>query len=62
MASSLQSSSGGGIIAHNTTYFELQNRVEEDPFIAENIVVAEIIEIKPSKADLRLEFLLSPTA
>ena len=55
---SLQPNLGGGIVAHNTTLSDLQTRVNNDPFVAENVVSAEILEITPSKADERLKFLL----
>jgi uncharacterized protein YciI len=54
----LQPNSGGGIVAHNTTLSDLQSRVNNDPFVAENVVSAEILEITPAKADERLNFLL----
>jgi len=54
----LQANLGGGVIAHNTSLSDLQNRVNEDPFVAENVVQAEIIEITPVKTDKRLTFLL----
>lgn len=57
-AGSLEPSLGGGIMAHNTSLSDLQDRVNRDPFVAENIVRAEILEISPSKADDRLKFLL----
>lgn len=53
----LQPNLGGGIVAHNTTLSDLQSRVNKDPFVAENVVGAEIIEITPAKADERLQFL-----
>ena len=56
MAGSLQSALGGGILAHNTNLAALQARVDEDPFVIEDIVSAEIIEITPSRIDPRLEF------
>ena len=56
---SLQPSLGGAIVAHNTSLPDLQRRVNDDPFVAEKIVSAEIIEITPSKTDDRLSFLLS---
>jgi hypothetical protein len=56
--SSLQPDSGGGIVAHNTSLPDLQSRVNSDPFVTENMVSAEIVEITPSKADNRLKFLL----
>lgn len=58
LAGSLQPNLGGGIVAHNTSLSDLQNRVNNDPFVAENVVKAEILEITPSKADARLNFLL----
>lgn len=57
MVGSLQPNLGGGIVAHNTTLSDLQSRVNNDPFVAENVVCAEILEITPSKADERLQFL-----
>lgn len=58
MVGSLQPDLGGGIVASNTTLSELENRVNNDPFVSENIVSAEIIEFTPAKADERLHFLL----
>jgi len=55
----LQPNLGGSVIAHNTSISELQERVNKDPFVAENIVSTEIIEIDPKKADDRLSFLVS---
>ena len=47
------------MIAHNISLAELQERVNKDPFLAENIVSAEILEIEPKKADERLNFLVA---
>ncbi|NIA68470.1 hypothetical protein HBA54_07675 [Pelagibius litoralis] len=58
LTGSLQPSLGGGIVAHNTSRSDLQSRVAADPFVAEKIVEAEILEITPSKTDARLDFLL----
>lgn len=58
LAGSLQPKAGGGIMAHNTSLADLQNRVNDDPFVAKNVVSVEILEITPSKADERLKFLL----
>ncbi|MEJ2141667.1 MAG: hypothetical protein P8Y24_04820 [Gammaproteobacteria bacterium] len=57
MVGSLQPNQGGGIMAHNISLEDLQNRVNDDPFVAENIVTAEILEITPAKTDKRLGFL-----
>ena len=58
LVGNLQPNLGGGIVAHHTSLSDLQSRVNGDPFVAENVVSAEIIEIAPSKTDERLEFLL----
>jgi uncharacterized protein YciI len=58
MVGSLQPNLGGAILAHCTSLSELQNRVKDDPFVAENIVSAEIFAVAPSRADERLKFLL----
>jgi uncharacterized protein YciI len=58
LVGSLEPDLGGGIVARNTSLSDLQSRVNEDPFVAENVVSAEILEIAPSKTDERLEFLL----
>lgn len=58
LVGSLQPNLGGGMVAHNTSLADLQSRVNGDPFVAENVVSAEILEIAPSKADDRLKFLL----
>ena len=59
LVGSLQPNLGGGVLAHNTSLMELQTRVNDDPFVAENVVKAEIVEITPAKADERLEFLIA---
>jgi uncharacterized protein YciI len=58
VAGSLEPSLGGAIVAHGASLPELQSRVNEDPFVVENVVTAEILEIEPAKADERLRFLL----
>ena len=57
LVGSLKADLGGSVIAHDTSLSELQERVNKDPFVAENIVKAEILEIDPKKADERLNFL-----
>ena len=54
----LQPSMGGAVLAHDTSLEELQNRVMDDPFVKENVVTSEIIEITPNQTDERLKFLL----
>jgi uncharacterized protein YciI len=58
MVGSLKPNAGGGIVAYNTSLPELLERVKEDPFVAEEVVSAEVLEIAPARADERLEFLL----
>lgn len=59
LAGSLQPSLGGGIVAHDTSLEDLQIRVDDDPFVAEGVVSAEIVEMTPARADERLSFLLA---
>lgn len=58
LAGSLQSNLGGGILAQTASLPDLQARVNADPFVAEDVVSAEILEIAPARADERLSFLL----
>ena len=58
LAGTLQPGIGGGILADGTSPAELQARVGDDPFVAEKVVTAEILEIAPARADDRLAFLL----
>ena len=57
LTGSLQPKSGGGILAHNISPSDLRTRVNEDPFVAQDVVSAEIIEIAPARTDARLAFL-----
>lgn len=57
MAGSLQPKQGGAVLAHNVSRADLEARVNTDPFVAETVVSAEILEITPGKTDARLNFL-----
>jgi len=57
LVGNLQPNSGGGIVAHNTSLSDLRNRVDTDPFVVQNVVSAEIVEISPSRVDERLGFM-----
>jgi uncharacterized protein YciI len=57
LAGSLPPNLGGGILARGATRAELQERVDRDPFVAEGVVSAEIVELTPSRTDERLQFL-----
>ncbi len=58
LAGTIQPKLGGAILAHGATLEQIQAFVEDDPFVAHDVVTAEIIEITPSKASPQLEFLL----
>lgn len=58
LTGSLHPNAGGAILAHGETLAALRERVNADPFVAEGIVTAEILEIAPSKTDPRFDFLL----
>ncbi|WP_428742397.1 YciI family protein [Tenacibaculum sp.] len=57
MVGSLKFNLGGVIVAYNSTFSDIQVRVEKDPFVIENIVSFEIIEFTPAKLNNRLDFL-----
>ncbi|GGS78297.1 hypothetical protein GCM10010156_41220 [Planobispora rosea] len=59
LVGSIQPGLGGAILAHDTSLDELESRVRADPFVVEDVVSAEIIEIAPGMADDRLKFLLA---
>jgi len=48
---------GGALIALSHSHDELKARVAEDPFVAEGVVAAEILEIAPGRFDERLALL-----
>lgn len=54
---SLQPNAGGAVIAHECTRAELDERLAEDPFVAEGVVTAEVLEIAPGRWDERLTFI-----
>jgi uncharacterized protein YciI len=58
LVGNLQPALGGSIVAHSISRAELEARVNDDPFVAEKVVSAEIIEISPSRTDDRLKFLV----
>lgn len=58
LVGSIMPNKGGAIIAHNTSLAELESRVKADPFVAENVVTADVMEISPSKTGEHMAFLL----
>jgi len=57
LAGSVTGGQGGAISAHGLTRADLETRLQTDPFVAERIVVPEVIEIEPSAVDHRLAFI-----
>ncbi len=58
MTGSLQPKLGGVVLAHNTSLADLESRVADDPFVAENVVKPEILEVTPSRVNDQLTTLL----
>lgn len=59
MVGSLQPNMGGAVLAHGISRDDIETRVNDDPFVIEGIVTAEILEISPARADQRLDFLMA---
>lgn len=59
LAGSLQPQAGGMILASGLTQAQLEERLNSDPFVAEDVVQAEIVAVTLAKADPRLAFLLA---
>lgn len=57
LAGSLAPGAGGAILAHDITRADLDARLAQDPFVAQGIVSADILEIAPGRTDARLAFL-----
>lgn len=57
LTGSVEPKQGGAVLACNAVRAEIEKRVAEDPFVAANVVAAEIIEISPGQTDPRLDFL-----
>ena len=61
LSGSLRPNQGGAILAHGTSKEELQQFVNKDPFVVNDVVSAEILEIALSRVDDRLAFLKGST-
>lgn len=57
LVGSLQPNAGGMILAYNASPEEIEARVQDDPFVAEGVVSAEVLAIAPGRTDERLAFL-----
>lgn len=58
LTGSLTGGQGGVVLAHNEEPNTLKARVQRDPFVAEGVVTAEVIELEPAVVDKRLRFLM----
>ena len=59
LAGTIMPATGGAILAKGASFEAIQKRVQQDPFVIENIVEAEILEIKPAKLDERFTQILN---
>ena len=59
LSGSIQPKAGGAVLAHNATPEQIRTIVDADPFVAEGVVTAEIVEISASKSTPALDFLIS---
>ena len=59
LVGSIQPNLGGVVLTSHATRADLEERVRSDPFVAHDVVKAEMIEVSPSKTDPRLAFLLA---
>jgi uncharacterized protein YciI len=57
LVGNLQPNAGGAIVAYNAARADVEARVKEDPFVAEGVVTADILEIAPGRTDDRFAFL-----
>jgi uncharacterized protein YciI len=59
LVGSLQPGLGGVILANDTSQSALRRRIDRDPFVIENVVTVEILEIAPSRVAAPLHALLA---
>ncbi len=58
MVGSIEPGKGGIVLVHSTTPEDLELRVKQDPFVAEDIVSFEIVQVSPKKTIEPLSFLV----
>jgi uncharacterized protein YciI len=58
LTGSLQPRLGGAILAHSTSRADLEARLNGDPFVVQDVVSAEVLEIALGQTDPRLAFLM----
>ena len=59
LAGSIEPGQGGAILAGNVSREGLGALVKSDPFVIEDVVTAEIVEVSPKKAIEGLQFLVN---
>ena len=59
LVGSIKPQEGGAILAKADTKEQLMERIAADPFVAEDVVSAQVIEIEPNQSDDNLRFLLA---
>jgi uncharacterized protein YciI len=57
LAGSMKPGPGGAILAPGDSREAIEARVAADPFVANDVAIAEIVEIEPVMTDPRLQFL-----
>lgn len=57
LTGSLHPQAGGVVIAQDKSLADIEARVNQDPFVAQKVVEAEILELTPLQTDTRLAFL-----
>lgn len=57
LVGSLQPNQGGCLLVTESSRDALERRIAADPFVAENIVTAEILEVEPNYVDSALSAL-----
>lgn len=57
LVGSLKPSLGGAVLAHKISKDDLLKRIDADPFVTENVVSAEILEIDPNQVIPEMDFL-----
>ena len=58
LAGSIEPGQGGAILAHDVSADDLAARIDNDPFVAEDVVIADVVEISPKQAAGNLQFLV----
>lgn len=59
LSGSLKNRQGGGIVATSTSLDEVLSYVNKDPFVINDVVKADVIELDVSRTDKRFDFLSS---